>query len=75
VPIPAVQLVAKKTYWFAILGSKGQIKFRNRIGAGNVPLETSASNVLTTLPAQWVTGSVFANDGPMSVYGEGYLAP
>jgi PKD repeat protein len=72
VPIPTTTLVAAKPYWIAILGSKGQIKFRNRMGSGVAPMETSTSSTLTTLPGQWITGSVYPNDGPMSVYGTGY---
>lgn len=72
VPIPTASVVAGKPYWIAILGSKGQIKFRDRMGSGNAPLETSASTTLTTLPNLWVTGSIYPSDGPMSVYGSGY---
>jgi hypothetical protein len=72
VSIPTATLVATKPYWIAILGSKGQIKFRDRIGSAVVPMETSASTVLTSLPSRWVTGSIYPNDGPMSVYGTGY---
>jgi hypothetical protein len=72
VAIPSATLVTAKPYWIAILGSKGQIKFRDRMGSTAVPMETSASGNLTTLPGQWVTGSVYPTDGPMSVYGTGY---
>ncbi len=75
VPIPTVNLVAAKPYWIAILGSKGQIKFRDRLGAGSSPLESSASTTLTTLPTIWVTGKVFPKDGPISSFGVGYTGP
>jgi Concanavalin A-like lectin/glucanases superfamily/Fibronectin type III domain len=71
VPINTTTIEAAKPYWIAILGSKGQIKFRIR-GAASNPLETSASKVLTSLPSQWTTGTVYPSDGPMSVYGTGY---
>ena len=72
VAIPAATLLTAKPYWIAILGSKGQIKFRDRRGSAIVPMETSVSGTLTTLPSQWMTGVVYPNDGPMSVYGTGY---
>lgn len=72
VAIPSATLLTAKPYWIAILGSKGQIKFRDRRGSAVVPMETSASGTLTTLPSQWITGVVYPNDGPMSVYGTGY---
>ncbi|MEQ1545765.1 LamG-like jellyroll fold domain-containing protein [Methyloglobulus sp.] len=72
VSIPAVKLVANTPYWIATLGSKGQINFRIRKASASVPIEASKSGSLKTLPSQWVTGSVFPKDGPMSVYGTGY---
>lgn len=75
VGIPTVNLVASRPYWIAILGSKGQIKFRDRLGYGNSPLESSASTKLTTLPTTWVTGKVYPKDGPLSSFGVGYTGP
>jgi Concanavalin A-like lectin/glucanases superfamily/Fibronectin type III domain len=71
VPVNTTTLDAAKPYWIAILGSKGQIKYRAKLAAAN-PAETSASTVLTSLPSQWATGKVFPNDGPFSIYGTGY---
>ncbi|MBK8816451.1 MAG: PKD domain-containing protein [Methylococcaceae bacterium] len=75
VPINSVKLLAAKSYWIAILGLNGQIKFRDNLGTGNQPLETSAATNLVKLPATWVTGNVYSNDGPISSYGIGYFGP
>ncbi len=72
IPIPTVKVTAGKTYWIAILGSKGQLKFRDRLGSGTAPLITSAQKSLTNLPNTWTTGSVYPDDGPISLYGAGY---
>jgi PKD repeat protein len=72
VAIPPIALVSSKLYWIAILGARGEISFRDRMGAGNVPLETSYAKGLTSLPSKWVTGVVYPNDGPISAYGTGY---
>jgi PKD repeat protein len=72
VAIPPIALVSSKLYWIAILGARGEISFRDRMGAGNVPLETSYAKGLTSLPSKWVTGAVYPNDGPISAYGTGY---
>ncbi len=72
VAIPSTSMVAAKPYWIALLGTKGQIKFRDRLGSGSVPLETSAATNLTSLPSQWTIGTVYPKDGPMSAYGMGY---
>lgn len=73
VPIPSVNLQAAKNYWIAILGTKGQLSLRHGGVTGTqVPMETSASATLTTLPKTWVTGSVNQNYGRMSICGAGY---
>jgi PKD repeat protein len=72
VAIPPIALVSSKLYWIAILGARGEISFRDRMGTGNVPLETSYAKGLTSLPSKWVTGAVYPNDGPISAYGTGY---
>lgn len=71
VTIPSTSLVGATRYWIALLGTKGQIKFRDRMGSGVSPLETSAAGNLINLPSQWATGTVYPKDGPMSVYGTG----
>lgn len=72
IPFPTVKVTAGKTYWIAVLGTNGVIKFRDSIGSGNVPLETSSQTDLNKLPATWETGAVYPNDGPISINGIGY---
>jgi hypothetical protein len=71
VSIPVASVTAAQPYWIAILGSKGQIKFRDRLGTGAGKMEVSASSTLTSLPGTWTTGLVYS-DGPISTYGLGY---
>ncbi|MEQ1636189.1 MAG: LamG-like jellyroll fold domain-containing protein [Methylococcales bacterium] len=71
VSIPATAVTANETYWIAILGTQGEIRFRDRMGSGVNNLETSASSTLTSLPDTWSTGSVYL-DAPISAYGVGY---
>jgi hypothetical protein len=71
VPISAVSVTAGQPYWIAILGSKGQIAFRDQVGSSVGLMETSASKTLTSLPYTW-SGSVTKNKAAMSVYGKGY---
>ena len=71
VPIPVVPVTAAQPYWIAVLGSKGQVGFRNVIGSAAGLIETSASTTLTTLPATWTRSTIQANSA-MSVYGLGY---
>lgn len=76
IAIPSVKLLAGKPYWIAILGSKGQIKFRDNYGAGTNPTETSVAKNLTSLPATWMTGNVYYTQyGPISSYCAGYTGP
>jgi hypothetical protein len=70
---PAVMLTAGKQYWFAILGPKGEIRFRDRKGTIAAPMEKSSLNTaLTDLPNTWPLGSIYPTDGPMSIFGNGY---
>lgn len=71
VAIPPTSLTSSTSYWIAILGTKGQIKFRDRMGTGISPLETSAETTLLTLPNQWTSGTVYPLDGPVTAYGSG----
>ncbi len=71
VPIPIAAVTANQHYWIAILGSKGQIGFLDRIGSGTSLVETSASSKLTTLPSTWTRSAQKANSD-MSVFGLGY---
>jgi hypothetical protein len=61
-----------KNYWIAFLGSQGTMKYRDRLGYGNTPMETSSSTALTTLPSTWTTGQI-SNNGPITGIGRGYL--
>ncbi len=67
ITVPTVQVTAGANYWIAILSpaGSGSIKFRDK--SGGTRSETSASKTLTTLPAVWATGAVFA-DSPLSAY-------
>ena len=71
VSIPVAPVTAAQPYWIAVLGSKGQIGFRNIIGSATGLIETSASTTLTTLPGTWTRSTIQANSA-MSVYGLGY---
>jgi PKD repeat protein len=71
VPIPAASVTAGQPYWLAILGSKGNLIFRDQLKSGTAVLEITNTNTLTSLPSLW-PASYAAKDGPMSVYGTGY---
>ncbi len=59
-------LVAGKTYWLAILGERGTLRYRDRRG-GPCPSETEAQIGLGSLPDSWRTGRTYA-DCPLSAY-------
>jgi PKD repeat protein len=71
VPISAASVTAGRPYWIAILGSKGQIAFRDQVGSSVGLMETSASKTLTSLPYTW-SGSSAKAKAAMSVFGKGY---
>jgi PKD repeat protein len=71
VPIPAASVTAGQPYWLAILGSKGNLIFRDQLKSGTAVLEITNTNTLTSLPSLW-PASYAAQDGPISVYGTGY---
>jgi outer membrane protein assembly factor BamB len=68
VSIPAARVTAGTTYWIAVLGPVGTLHIRDKSGAG--ASETASQRSLSTLPAAWTTGAVYA-DGPLSAYGSG----
>jgi beta-glucanase (GH16 family) len=73
VAIPAVNIVAGIRYWIALLGTgSGQPYFRDSSSGCNS--ETSSSTVLSSLPATWSTGTVWAVC-TLSGYGTGVLSP
>jgi chitodextrinase len=67
--VPGVSVVQGTTYWIAILGATGTLRFRDRCCSGAAS-ETSSQTTLTALPATWATGTVYT-DGPLSAYGLG----
>jgi len=73
VPIPVAPVTVAQPYWIAVLGSKGQIGFRNITGSATGLIETSASTTLTALPGTWTRSTIQANSA-MSVYGLGYTS-
>ena len=65
-------LQAKGTpYWIALMSSNGTVQFSDFVGAAGSEIETSSSNVLTTLPPKWSVGTL-KYTGPISSYGLGY---
>lgn len=75
VALAPTALVAGDTYWLAILGERGTLRYRDR-RSGPCPSETEAQS-LGSLPSMWRTGSVYA-DCPLSGYvtaGESILGP
>ncbi|HTY97747.1 MAG TPA: hypothetical protein VMB91_11950, partial [Solirubrobacteraceae bacterium] len=66
VSITPIELQAGRTYWLAILGEGGTLRYRDRAW-GSCPSQTSAQTSLGALPAYWSTGSVYG-DCPASAY-------
>ncbi len=75
VTLTSASLTSGTTYWLAILGEHGTLRYRDQRG-GPCPSETEAQS-LGSLPSTWRTGSVYA-DCPLSGYvtaGESILGP
>ncbi|NUR76463.1 MAG: Ig-like domain-containing protein [Thermoleophilia bacterium] len=70
VTVSGASVTAGQTYWIAVLGPSGTIKFRDRGAVGAGSSETSQQATLTSLPATWTTGTSFA-DGLISAVGIG----
>ncbi len=66
VALTSAQLTSGSTYWLAILGTGGTLRYRDR-GQGPCPSETSAQGGLKALPTSWRTGTVY-HDCPASAY-------
>ena len=64
--LPAVQLSTGSTYWLAVLGTGGTLRYRDRAN-GPCLAETSAQTGLGALPAAWSTGSAYSTC-PVSAY-------
>ncbi|MGH2912820.1 MAG: PKD domain-containing protein, partial [Solirubrobacteraceae bacterium] len=66
VALAPTSLVAGKSYWLALLGQRGTLRYRDRRN-GPCPSETSAQTGLGSLPSSWRTGKRYA-DCPVSAY-------
>ncbi|HUA75237.1 MAG TPA: right-handed parallel beta-helix repeat-containing protein [Solirubrobacteraceae bacterium] len=66
VPIPRTTLVSGATYWLAVLGKGGALRYRDRL-RGPCASEASSQSSLTALPASWRTGASGASC-PLSAY-------
>jgi hypothetical protein len=64
--IAPVELLQGRSYWLAILGEGGRLRYRDRAN-GPCPSETSAQHNLSALPASWRTGATYS-DCPVSAY-------
>jgi hypothetical protein len=65
-PISKLKLVSGTTYWLAILGEGGTLRYRDR-AQGPCVSETSARSHLRSMPLSWKAGTVYA-DCPVSAY-------
>ncbi|HTZ85244.1 MAG TPA: hypothetical protein VMB05_01120, partial [Solirubrobacteraceae bacterium] len=66
VPIARTGLLSGVTYWVAVLGRGGTLRYRDRL-RGSCSSEASVQLLLSTLPASWRTASVGASC-PLSAY-------
>jgi len=66
VSIAQIELMSGRTYWLAILGRGGVLRYRDR-WRGSCPSQTSAQTTLGALPTYWRTGT-FYSDCPVSAY-------
>jgi hypothetical protein len=64
--ISRLRLVSGTTYWLAILGEGGTLRYRDR-AEGSCVSETSAQSSLRRLPRAWKSGTAYA-DCPVSAY-------
>jgi hypothetical protein len=66
VSVTPTPLTSATTYWLAILGEGGALRYRDR-ATGPCSSQTSAQTDLAALPAAWTPGSVYS-DCPVSAY-------
>src|SRR6185437_9178489 len=66
VSLAPVALVGGNTYWLALLGERGTLRYRDR-EKGPCPSETSAQTSLGALSASWKTGRIYPTC-PASAY-------
>ena len=73
IPVSAVSVAAGTKYWFVLLGTGGVIKFRQKQNptAGGWIDELNVIRTLTSLPANWTTGTIYSRGAWTSVYGSG----
>ena len=57
VTIPPVQVTRRTTYWLALLGVNGVVRFRDR--NGRCQSESASQTDLSALPTTWATGSTW----------------
>ncbi len=65
-PVASAQLVPGTTYWLAVLGTGGTLRYRDR-WRGPCRAETSAQTTLGALSALWRTGTIYSTC-PISAY-------
>ena len=65
VTVPAASVTAGQTYWIAILGPAGTLRFRDQGAVGAGSSEVSATTGLAGLPATWTSGAAYT-DGRLS---------
>lgn len=70
VAVPGVQVTQGRHYWLALLGSRGQIHFRDHTGYSYCYSVSSQQTGLTTLPPTWSSGSK-SSSCLVSLYGSG----
>jgi len=66
VSVAPVEILAGRTYWLAVLGEGGRLRYRDR-AHGPCSSETSSQTSLGALPGTWKTGTVYS-DCPISAY-------
>ena len=72
ISISPVQVTSGTTYWLALVGVNGTVRFRDRTGSCHSESNSQAN--LTSLPATWSTGSLW-NSCIVSMYESGTAAP
>jgi hypothetical protein len=73
IPVAPVGITAGTRYWFSLLATGGNMKFRQRQGAGGWIDELNSVRTLTSLPAKWTSGTIYSGGALTSVYGSGVL--
>jgi outer membrane protein assembly factor BamB len=64
--LPVASITQGKSYWVAILGASGTVRFHDR-SHGGCSSETNATTNLSALPSTWTTGNTYT-DCPVSLY-------